>query len=451
MQEKQAQRGNFFKGELLDERKKLSYTYRNDNLRRMTPEMEKTSRKIKEYGFADFIKVLRKNWIALLLCVLITAVVVGGSLGCVSAFIRHNEYSATIAKVDTSTFDVPIVRATFRERIQIILEEKYADRNLSDKDLRDLSRAIDDHLNINESDDNTYTFVLSSFNAKQTTMTESDFGDILNRIIDWFKQLYTDKIVTSYVIRHSAIGGNTSSLAYYLQVQSLENTIDDLIDEVETVAGMKQLPGIDISDSNLSSSVTVERSEFAAYYCEENGKRVSDILNDLKNLDSALASARLFICNNGVENPSATTSMAEYIDGELLKYPAGDQSTILSQLKDKFGGDSAYNQADEEGREALEQTAQTRIDNIAQALQTILDNYNLLAQSYAQSTIPDYVVISALTIDDDLGAIEPLAVVLITAASVIVVFIIGFFVFFNRMQKSGEIGTELVEETDEEE
>lgn len=417
----------------------------------MTPEMEKTSRKIKEYGFADFIKVLRKNWIALLLCVLITAVVVGGSLGCVSAFIRHNEYSATIAKVDTSTFDVPIVRATFRERIQIILEEKYADRNLSDKDLRDLSRAIDDHLNINESDDEIYSFVLSSFDAKQTTLTESDFADILNRIIDWFKQLYTDKIVTSYVIRHSAIGGNTSSLAYYLQVQSLENTIDDLIDEVETVAGMKQLPGIDISDSNLSSSVTVERSEFAAYYCEENGKRVSDILNDLKNLDSALASARLFICNNGVENPSATTSMAEYIDGELLKYPAGDQSTILSQLKDKFGNDSAYNQADEEGREALEQTAQTRIDNIAQALQTILDNYNLLAQSYAQSTIPDYVVISALTIDDDLGAIEPLAVVLITAASVIVVFIIGFFVFFNRMQKSGEIGTELVEETDEEE
>lgn len=439
----------FFKYELLDERKNLGYTDTNDYKEKISA-MEKNSRKIKEYGFMDFVKVLRKNWLALALCVVLTGVVVGGALGCVSAFVQHNEYSATIAKVDTTTFDVPIVRATFRERIRLILEEKYPNRGLSQKDFSDLSRAVDDHLDIDESSEGTYTFTLSSFNAKQTTITDNEFADILNAIIDWFKQLYTEKIVTSYVIRSTAISDNTKALTYYLQVQALETTIDSLIEEVETVAGMKQVPGIDITDSTVSSAVTVERSEFAAYYCEENGKRVSDILIDLKNLYSSLSSVRLFICNNGVEKPDATTTMSEYIDGELFKYPSGEENAVLTGLKDKFGADSVYNQADEAGKQNLETGAQTRIDGVVSSLQTILDNYNLIAQSYARSTIPDYVVISALATDEDLGAIEPIAVVLITAACVIVAFLIGFFGFFSRMQKTGEIGTELVEETDEE-
>ena len=254
--------------------------------------MEKTTRKIREYGLKDFIKVLRGNWLTLLLCVLLTAAVLGGSLGCVSAFIRHNEYSATIAKVDTATFDVPVVRASLRDHIEVILKEKYPYNGLSDKDFNDLSNAVNAHLSLSENPEGTFAFTLSSFDAKQVHMSQDDFKDILNRIIDWYKESYTDKIVTSYLIKASAIGESTKKLTYYLQIRTLENTIDSLIGEVRIVAGMEQMPGIDISDTTISSSTTVDRSEFAAYYCEENGKRVNDILTDLENLDAAVAAAR---------------------------------------------------------------------------------------------------------------------------------------------------------------
>ncbi len=412
--------------------------------------MEKTTRKIREYGLKDFIKVLRGNWLTLLLCVLLTAAVLGGSLGCVSAFIRHNEYSATIAKVDTATFDVPVVRASLRDHIEVILKEKYPHNGLSDKDFNDLSNAVNARLSLSENPEGTFAFTLSSFDAKQVHMSQDDFKDILNRIIDWYKESYTDKIVTSYLIKASAIGESTKKLTYYLQIRTLENTIDSLIGEVRIVAGMEQMPGIDISDTTISSSTTVDRSEFAAYYCEENGKRVNDILTDLENLDAAVAAARAFVCNNGVENPDASASMQDYIDGELLKYPVETQDAVLTQLKGLFGDDSPYNQADADGKTELETGAQTRIDAIVSSLQTILDDYNLLARSYAASTIPNYVIISTLTTDEDLGAIAPFAVVLITAACAIVAFLIGFFVSFNRMQKTGEIGIELVEESGEE-
>ncbi len=412
--------------------------------------MAEQIRKIKVYGFFDFLKVLKTSWLILLLAGLITSGVIGGALELFSLIVRHDEYTATIVKV-SSDYDVPVVRSTFRNRFRTILSEMYADRNLSDTQLNRLSRDLDEHLEVTEDPAGTFTFCLSSFNADETNVSDEDFISILNALVDWFNDTYAEKIVASYLFRSSPESDAISSFNYYIQAEWLESFLDSAIDEIQTVAGMKHLPGIDIDISETAVSGTsgstsvIERSEFAAFYCEENGMRISDVLLALETLYSEVTAAKAYISANGIENPDST-SMREYIEGKLLQEPGSD---VWTNLLSKFSDDSAYATADEDGQAAFESAAENRIEAILSSIRGILDDYNIIANSYAQSVIPEHVIISATIVEEDVSAIDIITVIIAALAALVIAIIIAYFARFTKMRNEGEIGTEFVEETDE--
>ena len=407
--------------------------------------MEEGFQKVKEYSFSDFFTVLKKRWLPILLSVVITCAVIGGALGCVALFGRHDEYRITLVKVD-DTYDGPIVRSTLRDRIRAILGEKYAE-TLSDDALDDLSDDMDDHLDLTTNDEGAYIFTLDFFDTRQTKMSENDFKEVLNTVVDSFRQGYTEKIKTAYSIPFTSMSDTTLALTYYLQIDALESMIDSLIDEVETVAGMKQVVPPTYTGTGV---VVTERSDFAAYYCEENGMRINDILLDLENLHNELTYTRQYISSNGIEKSGAGT-MTDYIEWQLLRYPSNSDSeekTLLENMRELFGENSPYAQADTEGKQALEEEAQARIGGIVSSMQAVMDNYNLIAESYAQYKVHEYVIISSLSVSDS-GAIDAIVVGIVTAACAVVAFLADFFVQFSKLQRAGEIGVEVDEETDE--
>ncbi|MBQ9081547.1 MAG: hypothetical protein IJY26_02790 [Clostridia bacterium] len=397
--------------------------------------MEERFQKIREYSFGDFWKVLCACFVRAAVCTLIVALLLGGSLGCLAVFVTHDEYAATIAKVD-DTYDVPIIPATMRARIYDVLRKKYTENELSENELLALSGEIDQRLSVTEESEGLFKFTLSSFNSSTKNLSGKDLKSILWEIVNYYGDTYASKIMAKYTVKASTEAGSTlaemKNLNYYLQTEVLNSFLDSTIEEIQTVASKT----FDVEENRPVVSL---RSDFAAYLCPENNRRVSDTLLSLKNLYMEIAYTQSYICRNGIEK-AGTNPMEDYINGQLQTNPNSEKW---------LGVKEQWSSTQTPATQQQIKTAEKLIDDIVQSVNNILLEYNKIAKSYSHYIMSDYVIISVLSETVNIGAVDWFMVVLITTAGALIAFLICYLLQFIKMQKSGEIGVELIEGKEE--
>lgn len=410
--------------------------------------MEEQTRVTREYGFADWGKVLLAGLKRAVLCALSVGILLGGALTCFSVLITHDEYTATIVKINDD-YDVPVVRATFKEEIQKILPEALTEKTLNEEQLNVLSREFDEHISINEPSENggIYTFILTSFKSSIVPLTETEFSAVMTAVTENYQKKYTEKIISSYTVESNTESGlNFSAIRsdnYYLQAEILDSYLNAVIKEIEVIADLSLNDDIQTTGGAASSS---SRSDFSAYRCAENDRRVSDVLLALEGIRYEISYAKSYVSSNGIEKEGAKP-MTEYVQGQLLK-DADSYPWII--LKDNFGENSVYQRASETEKRQFVAETERLIESIVLQLQTILDDYNLIARSFAQSVVSDYVIISAVIEEKSVGAIDAFTVIVITVAGVVISVFFCYVLQFYKMQKEGSIGVEVTETKDEE-
>ncbi len=395
---------------------------------------ENQSPKAREYSFADFGKVLLHCLKMALICMAIVAVTVSVGLSLFSVLVTHDEYSASIAKVKTSssststqtpTYDVPIIRATLKDRFRIILADMYKDKQLTDKQLTELSREVDEHLHLKEevNGEGVYEFKLTSF--KSDIIQRDDFGKILDALISYYRNQYVNRIVASYTIESNPETDplliNMDSSNYYLQAELLLSYLETTVEEIETIAGLNVIT----TDTNNSSAITATRSEFAAALPKEFTK------TGFEPLYTEVYSLQGYITENKVEK-EGTAPMDTYVAGRLLNEPDNQK---WQKLQDTFDPIPVY-----EATKAAE--VENKIDGIITKINEKLNDYNEFAGSFASSTVENYAIISTLIEEDeDVGAFNAFIIVILTVASTLIAFLVCYLVQFSKMQKNGTIGT----------
>lgn len=403
----------------------------------------------KEYGFGDFGKVLAYGFKEALICALIVIFILGGTLGCVSTFVRHNEYSANIVKLNDE-YDVPVVRATFREKIYNALQEIYAgEESFTNEKSETLSNELDEHFKIDtassEKGKTIYTFTFSSFQSSVKELKEEDYCRLLETIMAQYRNAYAEKITSVYSIEADIAESVKISFGennYYLQTLILQLHLDALIREIENIAGIKKP-----IEGEESLTDVVARSRFASYSRPGDKRRVDDSLVRLNALYNDITIAQGFIVNNGVEK-TGTKSMREYIAGQLIKDP---DNAVWITMTEKFNSDSPYQQANEKEKQKLVETTEKLLDDVVQSLQATLDDYNRTARCFADEEVKEYADISSLLNKTyAVGVLSMLSVVGFTLAGALVAIFIVYAVKFNKMQRANEIGYFEPEEESEE-
>ncbi len=398
---------------------------------------ENQSPKAREYSFADFGKVLLHCLKMAIICMAIVAVTVSVGLSLFSLLVTHDEYSATIAKIKTAasnttttttpTYDVPIIRATLKDRLRVILADLYKDKQLTDKQLTELSREVDERLHLKEevNGEGVYEFKLTSF--KSDIIQRDDFGKILDALISYYRNQYVNRIVASYTIESNPETDplliNMDSCNYYLQAELLLSYLETTVEEIETIAGLNVIT----TDATNSSVITATRSEFAAALPKKYLKPGFDPLYE------EVYALQGYITANSVEKED-TTSMYEYFQGRHLNDPSNDKWTNLQTHFQKDPDPDYYKPND-----AAE--VENRIDGIITKINEKLNGYNEFAGTFASSIVEDYAIISTLTEDEDVGAFNTFTIVILTVACTLISFLVCYLVQFSKMQKNGTIGT----------
>ena len=398
--------------------------------------MAEQNQKSKEYTVADFGKVLLVGWKTIVVCTLIVGLLIGGILSCLAVFVTHDEFYATIAKIDSS-YDVPIIQSTMKENIHKLLKDSFADSDLTDSQIWTLTREINDHLEIiNDEKSQTYDFTLSSFDSAVIPKLKAEnFYKILKTIMDYYADTYTQKITASYTI-HSTVAGdsaleNLRRQNYYRQAETLISSIDSILEEISAITQK-------VIITETSILISPNRSEFYAYLCKENNSRVEDINRELNDLKPIIQELQSDVVKYAVEKEN-TVSTVSYFRTQALNYPEVSKWTTLQA---QWGQSQASAPAD------IEDDIVDRIDEITTQIDQILGRYNVIAEDYAESIISDYVIISSLIENETVGALRWMEVALLTAACMFVAFLVAYVVQFVKMQRKGEIGSEPTDEAD---